>query len=85
MKGSHRHKKANRDVAVKHLKIYRQRRDFHVKTAKHYAERYRQILRRRLNVTGMARNQHLAKSIHDASWSAFLGILTTRLQELVIR
>ena len=35
--GSHRKRKASRDVALKHLKISRQRRDFHFKTAKHYA------------------------------------------------
>jgi putative transposase len=35
-KGSHRRRKAGREVACQHLKISRQRRDFHFKTAKHY-------------------------------------------------
>lgn len=79
-KGSHRRRKASREVACKHLKISRQRRDFHFKTAKHYAERYRRICVEDLNVAGMARNHQLAKSIHDASWSAFLDILTDKAE-----
>ena len=34
-KGRQRRRKAKREVACKHLKIGRQRRDFHFKTAKH--------------------------------------------------
>ncbi|HEV8190691.1 MAG TPA: transposase [Ktedonobacterales bacterium] len=77
-KGSHRRRKARRDVARKHLKVSCQRRDFHFKTAKHYAERYGRICVEDLNVAGMVRSHHLAKSIHDASWSAFLAILTVK-------
>lgn len=33
-----------------------------------------------LTVAGMVRNHHLAKSIHDASWSAFLDILTDKAE-----
>lgn len=79
-KGSHRRRKSNREVAKKHLKISRQRRDFHFKTANQYAERYSRICVEDLNVAGMVKNQHLAKSIHDASWSAFLGILTDKAE-----
>lgn len=79
-KGSHRRRKAKREVACKHLKISRQRRDFHFKTAKHYAERYSRLCVEDLNVVGMVQNHHLAKSIHDASWSAFLDILTDKAE-----
>jgi putative transposase len=79
-KGSHRRRKATRAVACTHLKISRQRRDFLFKTSKHYAERYSRICVEDLNVVGMVRNHHLAKSIHDASWSAFLDILTDKAE-----
>src|SRR6266487_3139336 len=39
-KGSHRRRKAARNTAKTHLKISRQRRDFHFKTAKQYTEQY---------------------------------------------
>src|SRR5215469_14010464 len=79
-KGSQRRRKASREVACKHLKINRQRRDFHFKTAKQYGERYSHICVEDLNAAGMVRNHHLAKSIHDASWSAFLDILTDKAE-----
>jgi putative transposase len=80
--GSHRRRKACREVACTHLKTARQRRDFHFKTAKRYAERHSRICVEDLNVAGMVQNPLLAKSIHDASWSAFLTILTDKLRRL---
>ncbi len=79
-KGSHRRGKANRAVAVKHLKIRRQRRDFQCKTANQYATRYSRICVEDLNIVGMVQNHALAKGIHDASWSGFLEILTDKAE-----
>ena len=74
-KGSQRRRKMARSVAQTHLKIERQRRDFHFKTAKRYADAHSTIVVEELNIEALARSR-LAKSILDASWGAFLDILT---------
>src|SRR5439155_6783563 len=58
-KGSHRKRKSARNVAKTHLKIDRQRRDHHFKTAKPYAEGYQLIVVEDLQVTNMVKNHHL--------------------------
>ena len=74
-KGSYRRRKAARSTAQTHLKIARQRRDFHYKAAKQYAEHYQVIAVEKLQILNMVQNHSLAKSILDASWGAFLDIL----------
>jgi len=77
VKGSRRRRRAARSVALTYLKIDRQRRDFHFKTAKRYADAYKIIVVEDLNIAGLARSV-LSKSILDASWGAFLTILTDK-------
>ncbi len=79
-KGSKRRRKAAKSTAQTHLKIKRQRRDFHFKVAKHYTEQYQHIAVENLNIDGMVKNHHLAKSIMDASWGAFLDILGAKAE-----
>jgi putative transposase len=76
-KGSQRRRKMARSTAQMHLKIERQRRDFHFKTAKRYADAYQTIVVEDLNLRGLVRSR-LAKSIPDAAWGAFLRILTCK-------
>jgi putative transposase len=79
-KGSHRRRKAARSTAQTHLKIARQRRDFQYKTAKRYTDQYRVIAVEQLSILNMVQNHSLAKSIMDASWGAFLDILSEKAE-----
>jgi IS605 OrfB family transposase len=76
--GSYRRHLAARTVAKTHLKINRQRCDHHFKVAKQYAERYQRIVVEDLRILNMVKNHHLSKSIMDASWGAFLAILSAK-------
>ncbi len=77
-KRSNRRRKAINILARKHLHIKRQRADFHHKTALDVIRRYDHITIEDLNVCGMVRNHHLAKSISDAGWNQFARILTSK-------
>ena len=68
MKGSGKRRKARTRVAKMHRKIERQRDDFSHKLSGNLVENHDLITFEDLNIKGMVRNHHLAKSIADASW-----------------
>lgn len=76
-KGSNRRKKAIRQVAKQHKKVADKRKDFHFKIANNLLKKYDVVVHEDLNVKGLSRSM-LAKSVHDAGWSSFLSILTTK-------
>lgn len=73
-KGSNNYKKQARKVALHHLHVARQRKEFHYAVSYWLTQTYDLIGFENLRIKGLARTK-LAKSILDAAWKSFLTIL----------
>jgi putative transposase len=76
-KRSRRRLKARQELARIQAHIGNQRRDFHHKSALALVRGYGLIAVEELNVKGLAASM-LAKSVHDAGWSQFISILSSK-------
>jgi putative transposase len=79
-RGSTNRKKAVRLLAKKHLKVANQRQDFFHKTSLNLIRQFDEFAVEDLNIQGMVKNHHLAKSISDAAWGTFIVILTHKAE-----
>ncbi|GLW96795.1 transposase [Microtetraspora sp. NBRC 16547] len=73
-KGSNNRAKARQGVARQHAKVADARREFHHQLSTRLIRDNQAIYVEDLAVAGLARTR-LAKSVHDAGWSAFVGML----------
>ena len=79
-KGSNRRRKAVRLLAKKHEQIANQRKDRNHKISRILVDRYDLIVFEDLNIKGMVKNKHLAKSIHEVAWKQLIEFTTYKAE-----
>ncbi|SHK45486.1 putative transposase [Alicyclobacillus tolerans] len=80
-KGAARRRKAIRELARLHEHIANPRRDYAHKVSRKLVNSYGLIAFENLNVQGMVKNHHLAKSIVDAAWNQLVRYTTYKAEE----
>ena len=80
VKGSQNRKKARQKVALRHLRVQRSRKHFHHEEAVKLVKRFDRIAVEDLNIRGMVKNRHLAKSILDVAWGQFFAITKSKAE-----
>lgn len=80
-KGSRRYREQARKVACIHERIACQRADHAWKLALSLIKRFDTIVVEDLNLLGMVKNRHLARSIRDAAWGGFVRKLVCKAEE----
>lgn len=81
VKGSHRRRKAGRNVARIHEKIANQRKDALHKVSRTYVNQYQTIVIEDLQPANMVKNRALAQAISDSSWGMLRAYLSYKAEE----